>query len=156
MKNGFLHNKMKNRFKKMVLLDSSTDGQEWNAIWKRAFCCRSSPIHHHFVAYIFLNRKYLEKSLKIRLSPLYWKKFWSSELKPERLTRPQAGVKPPFISGPNKRSAEGTKDLSPLQGFVIGWILYPGATPPSVVLTPLWGYMFKQNFINISRDSIIF
>ena len=48
----------------MVLLDSSTDGQEWSAIWKQAFCCRSSPIHHHFVADIFMNRKYSWKIYK--------------------------------------------------------------------------------------------
>ena len=38
--------------------------------------------------------------------------------KPKRLPRPQAGVITPVIPGPNKRSAEGTKEfLLPLQGF---------------------------------------
>ena len=44
--------------------------------------------------------------------------------------------------GPNNKSAEGTKDLSPLQGFVFGGYLYPGVLPPFVVSSPLWGFLF--------------
>ena len=37
--------------------------------------------------------------------------------KPERLERPQAGMIIPDKTDPTDRSAEGTKDLSPFQGF---------------------------------------
>ena len=62
--------------------------------------------------------------------------------KPERLTRPQAGLIIPVKTGPTNRSAEGTKDLSPFQGFRAFGCPIPGVLPPSVVSSPLRGFLF--------------
>jgi hypothetical protein len=53
----------------------------------------------------------------------------SSIPKPERLKRLQAGVKPP-LNKAQQMSAEGTKDLSPLQGFLVFGNPSPGANTP--------------------------
>ena len=62
--------------------------------------------------------------------------------KPERLTRPQAGMIIPDKTDPTDRSAEGTKDLSPFQGFRAFGCPIPGVLPPSVVSSPLRGFLF--------------
>jgi len=63
--------------------------------------------------------------------------------KPERLERTQAGMQSPLILDTNKWSAEGTKDhLSPFQGFRVLGYLIPGVIPPSVVFSPLRGYLW--------------
>ena len=54
---------------------------------------------------------------------------WRMKNKPERLARTQTRMIIPVYIGPNKRSAEGTKDLSPLQGFWVVGAQYRGWYP---------------------------
>ena len=91
-----------------------------------------------------------KKSLPI---PYLYKKFCSTKPKPERLTRTQAGMIIPVIMNTTKRSAEGTKDhLSPFQGFRVLGHPTPGVIPPSVVSSPLQGFLcFNVNDRIIGR-----
>ena len=100
-----------------------------------------------------LENRLRQKNTKIYLpTPFYGINFCSFDPKPERLRRPQAGVSPPCILGPIERSAEGTKDLSPFQGFRAFGYPIPGVLPPSVIFSPLRGFLsFNVNDRIISR-----
>ena len=80
-------------------------------------------------------------------------KFWSTEQKPERLERTQAGMIIPVYIGANKRSAEGTKDLSPFQGFRVLGIWYRGWYPRLWFFAPsgLAGPTAADNPVNLSN-----
>ncbi len=51
----------------------------------------------------------------------------------------------PVIPGPNKMSAEGTKDLSPLQGFRMWWYPSPGANTPVCNLHAPSGLLYRSD-----------
>ena len=104
----------------------------------------STPMGHSFNP---LENRLRQKNPKKYLpTPFYWGKFCLPNPKPERLSRPQAGVSPPCILGPIERSAEGTKDLSPFQGFrVYGYFNTGGATPVCSLFAPS-GLSVKAEF----------
>ena len=70
--------------------------------------------------------------------PHMWK-IWTSEHKPERLRRTQAGMIIPVYNGPKQKECWRHERSFALTGLPCVGCAIPGVIPPSVVFSPLRG-----------------